>query len=182
MGEVCANGRKNGVQIGGTGVNDGNIIGGNSLVGIGVQRVSIQAYGAFITPQKLSILGNSIYDTTPASSGPFATSGLGIDLFTGIDTDSSPDGVANTYADIGVTANDASDPDIGPNNYINFPVLNSFTQNGSQATVNLDLDAADSPSDEYRVEFFANDTTDPSGYGEGQIYLGAATLSSGDNQ
>ena len=55
-------------------------------------------------------------------------------------------------------------------------VLTSATQTGTNAEINFNLDAADGENDQYRVEFFSNDTPDPSGYGEGQTFLGSTTV------
>jgi hypothetical protein len=48
----------------------------------------------------------------------------------------------------------------------------------------LDLDAAGTTdaNGNYRVEFFADDAADPSGYGEGQEYLGFINIANGNNQ
>jgi hypothetical protein len=50
--------------------------------------------------------------------------------------------------------------------------------------MNLSLDAAGTTDAGglYRVELFANDSADPSGYGEGQTYLGYAMVANGENQ
>ena len=92
------------------------------------------------------ILGNSV----------FANVGLGIDL--GGD---------------GVTMNTPGGPHIGPNNLQNFPVITSVASSGGSTTINGTLNSnADTA---FRIEFFANDAADPSGFGEGQIFLGAIT-------
>ena len=170
------------VLIGGVAEDDGNKITEQSGAGIAVMKLTVNAMSASLTPQKVSVLGNTVTKTNGASSFLLNAPGLGIDLLEGVDTDSSPDGAPNTLIDQGVTANDTDDSDIGPNNFINFPVLNSVSQEGGQAKINFDLNAADSPTDEYRVEFFANDQADSSGHGEGQIFLGATTVTNGANQ
>lgn len=90
------------------------------------------------------IAGNSIYSNT----------GLGIDL-----------------NNDGVTPNDVGDPDSGPNDLKNFPVLTSAqvvspTQTAISGTYNSIA------NNNYRIEFFSNATGDPTGFGEGQTYLG----------
>lgn len=94
-----------------------------------------------------AIQGNSI----------FSNSGLGIDL-----------------ALNGLTANDAGDPDTGPNNLQNFPMITSVTSSGGTTTVQGTLNSTPSTSG-YRIEFFSNDACDGSGNGEGQTFLGAKT-------
>ena len=95
----------------------------------------------------VAILSNSIY----------ANQGLGIDL-----------------GDDGVTPNHPGGPIPGPNNYQNFPVLTSAVSTGGKVVIAGTLNSADSTS--YIVQFFANVTADPSGYGQGQIYLGQITV------
>ena len=94
-----------------------------------------------------AILGNSI----------FSNAGLGIDL-----------GAS------GITHNDAGDNDTGANNLQNFPVLTSATASGGTITIGGTLSSA--ASTDFRVEFFANTACDPSGFGEGETFLGATTV------
>jgi hypothetical protein len=89
-----------------------------------------------------SILGNSI----------FANDGLGIDL--GRD---------------GVTLNDSVGHS-GPNDFQDFPILTLVTASGSSRTVFGYLRGR--PNTHYRIEFFGNSAFDPSGFGEGQVFLG----------
>ncbi len=176
---ILVNGDTDPLLIGGTSPGEGNIIAGNSSAGIAVSTFSLPAASVTLSPSKATILGNSIYSN---SQYMFPSSGLGIDLFTQIDASDPPDGIPDTFTDIGPTPNDSTDSDTGPNNYINFPELNSVVQDGTNATINFNLDAADSPTNQYRVEFFSNDAVDPSGYGEGQTYLGFANVSNGNSQ
>ncbi len=172
---IYINGDATNTIIGGTDASDSNEIAGHSNMGVAVQSGDLQAVPAVIFANKVSILGNSIHDNNSVDSG------LGIDLFTGVEL-GMPDGIFNSYTNVGPDANDSGDADAGSNNLINFPVINSADQNNLNLNVNFDLDALDSPTNQYRVEFFANDTADPSSYGEGQTYLGYATVSPGNNQ
>ena len=91
----------------------------------------------------------------------------------------SNDGLGIDLGGDGVTANDNLDADSGPNTLQNFPVLLSATAGSThvQGTFNS---TANVP---FRIEFFANDSCDASGYGEGQTYLGydeVTTNGSGD--
>lgn len=75
----------------------------------------------------------------------------------------------------GVTANDGvGDADTGPNNLQNYPELSFATTTGSQVTIIGSLTSAINTT--YRLEFFANNAADPSGYGEGQRYIGAISV------
>jgi len=67
-----------------------------------------------------------------------------------------------------VTANDNLDPDTGPNNLQNFPILASATPGNSVITGTLNSLA----STQFTIEYFSSSACDPSGHGEGQFYLG----------
>jgi CSLREA domain-containing protein len=95
-----------------------------------------------------AIEGNSI----------FANGGLGIDL----------------NAD-GVSPNDAADTDVGPNNLRNFPVLSAAMTNGA-GSMNFAGSYDSAPTRTYRVEFFSSSAPDPTGYGEGERYLGFTNI------
>lgn len=159
--------------IGGTESGEGNLIAG--VKGSGVEFASLRAeqQDSDFVPEKVSVLGNSIYDITPYNLLGVGETNLGLDLAAWTDTDG--DFVPDQFTNRGVTPNDTSDPDTGPNNYVNFPVLKTAQQSGNQLTITYDLDAADSPTDRYRVEFFANNERSIFGYGPGETYLGAAT-------
>lgn len=103
----------------------------------------------FGTP--IAILGNSI----------FSNAGLGIDL------------VAATDPASGVTPNDPGDADIGGNNLQNYPVITSVTTGGT-TTINGTLNSTANGT--FRVELFVSAAADPSGFGEGQTYLGFTTV------
>lgn len=167
-----------GIIVGGTSQDDKNIIAGNNRAGVQINSMYLP-FPVTLTPGRVTILGNSIFGNEPLSFAGGVVPGLGIDLFH-VELDGSFQPVSIDSE--GPTPNDPSDPDSGPNNYINFPVLNSVSVTGAQASINFNLDAADSPSDQYRIEFFANDTADPSGYGEGQTFLGSTTVTNGNNQ
>jgi hypothetical protein len=90
---------------------------------------------------------------TVTENSIFLNAGLGIDL-----------------ANDGVTANDAGDADVGPNNLQNFPILTSANTSGGNTTIAGSLNST--PNTTFRLEFFANDAVDPTGYGEGQFFVG----------
>jgi hypothetical protein len=75
------------------------------------------------------------------------------------------------FAPAGVTPNDPGDPDTGGNSLQNFPVLSSAERSGSGTAVRGTLNSL--PNQAFTLEFFANASCDPSGYGEGQMFLGS---------
>jgi len=92
------------------------------------------------------ILSNSIFSNTE----------LGIDL-----------------GDDGVTPNDPGDGDGSPNNLQNYPVLTTASVNGG-TTIGGVLNST--PSTQFTIQFFDNTACDPSGFGEGETYLGSTSV------
>ena len=101
----------------------------------------------------IAIKGNSIH-----SNG-----GLGIDL--------NRDGP---------TRNDISesDADTGPNNLQNYPILTVFFANpyNGGSDVHLNGRFKSRPNTTYHIEYFSNDAYDPSGFGQGQVWIGSIDL------
>jgi hypothetical protein len=102
------------------------------------------------------LTGNSI-----SSNSIFSNTGLGIDLFSD-----------------GVTPNDTSGS--GNTGAQNFPVLTAAHVNGGGTTILGTLNSRANSS--FRIEFFSNTACDPSGYGEGQRYIGATTIATGNDR
>jgi len=122
---------------------------GNEIAGHLLAGISVAN-----TYDGVRIAGNSIHDN----------GSLGIDLIT------------PSFAS-GVTSNDPLDADTGGNGLQNFPVLASATLEGTAIHVLGALHS--SPLDDFTLEFFASPTCDGSGFGEGKVFLGAASASTG---
>jgi hypothetical protein len=73
----------------------------------------------------------------------------------------------------GVSLNDDGDLDVGANRLQNYPVLYSATTGSLVFAGRLDTDR---PSKRYTISLYLNDEADPSGYGEGQYYLGSTDV------
>ncbi len=104
-----------------------------------------------------AIRGNSIFSNGTSSR-------LGIDLGTN-----------------GVTPNDPDideDADLGPNGLQNFPVITLARVTGSTKTITGTLNSTEGET--FTIDFYANDTCDDSGNGEGQTYLGSMTTAETD--
>ena len=99
-----------------------------------------------------SIRGNSI----------FSNNGLGIDLGTN-----------------GVTPNDLTDADSGPNNLQNFPVLTSITPGAGTTTIQGSLKST--PNTVFQIDFYSSSALDPSGNGEGGLAFGRTTVTTNGN-
>ena len=121
---------------------------GTQIGGIGAGEGNVIAFNGFPgvgvkdASTTASILGNSIYSNTQ----------LGIDVAYDL-----------------VTANDALDVDTGPNDLLNFPVINNVSVVGASLVVGFSLDV---PAGSYRVEFFRNPVGVDIPNGEGQIFAG----------
>jgi parallel beta-helix repeat protein len=152
-GEPLGNGR-DGIEIRGTFnyLGDGGV--GNIIANNG--RNGILVSGDFSTvAQNDRIRFNSIYNNAA----------LGIDLTADRTTPIDPDGV---------TQNDCLDIDNGANTLQNFPLLFAPTFDGNTLTV---AGILQSESDEsYTIDFYASQANDPSGFGEGQTYLGSKAV------
>lgn len=110
--------------------------------------------GVFVTESStrgITIRKNSI----------FATDGLGIDLEA-----------------LGVTENDSLDIDQGPNDLINYPVLDSIKTaegNPSGGIVQIYGRLEGASSQTLTVDVYLNDSCNASGYGGGKVWLGSAS-------
>jgi hypothetical protein len=136
----------------------GNIIAHNNAAGLLIWGGSTANHGH--NPVNNTIRGNSIHDN----------GGLGIDL--GIDQGGNNGG--------GVTLNDSAGH-AGPNNYQNFPVLTSASSSGTSTFLSGTFSETAEPSTALTLDFYANPAADPSGYGQGQTYLGEATVTTDAN-
>lgn len=155
-------GNRIGTDVGGTlarpnqhaGVQVGNGAASNRVGGVAAGEGNLIAFnaGGGVRVQDSSTIANAIVRNVIRGN-----TGLGIDL-----------------APTGVTANDPGDADTGPNGLQNTPVLTSVTSAGGNTTITGSFDGAASTT--LRIEFFANDSADASGYGEGAVYLGATSV------
>ncbi|MCO6412446.1 MAG: DUF4347 domain-containing protein, partial [Thiogranum sp.] len=75
----------------------------------------------------------------------------------------------------GVTANDVNDADTGPGNLQNFPLLTTAVTDGA-ASVVIDGTLSGTAGTSYRIDFFASNSADASGHGEGERYLGFVSV------
>ena len=126
-----------------------NMIGGTTL-GSGNIIVFNAAAGVAMT-------GEGVFGNTLFSNSMFSNGGLGIDL-----------------NEDDVTLNDEFDPDTGPNELQNFPVISHAIQKDMSMKIHGLLVSL--PSTTFRLEFFSSNSCDPSGYGEGQTFLGSINV------
>ena len=133
-------------SIGGTTAGEANVIANNARDGVEV-AANLNTFTGMAT-----ILGNSIYNN----------GGLGINLGLGV---SGP----------AQTPNDPGDTDGGVNGLQNFPVIASASSAAGSVTIAGSLNSTPD-SNNFRLEFFASASADPSGFGEGQTFLGFTSV------
>jgi hypothetical protein len=152
-GVVIPNGM-NGVLVGGSA--DSNTIGGTTG----------------ITPGSCTGSCNLIMGNTLA--------GVAVDHPTSLDNDILSNAIVGNGAlgiDLGappgVTLNDLGDPDAGANTLQNFPVIRGAAYDGVNTSISGLINST--PGTLFRIEIFANGAPDPSGHGEGKVFLGSTT-------
>ncbi len=70
--------------------------------------------------------------------------------------------------------NDTGDADTGSNNLQNFPIISLVKAGNNSVNIKGALNSASSTT--FDLDFYANSTCNPSGYGEGKRFLGSATI------
>jgi hypothetical protein len=186
--------------IGGTVKGTRNVISGNDNDGVYISGgktnlvqgnyIGTKADGVTALPNRVigvdvySSFNNTIGGTAPGAgnviasnnyAGVFIGSGTGNaiegnSIFNnarlGIDLDSTDI--------IGLLANDQGDPDLNANKRQNYPLLTSVTVNGGNTSIQGVFNSI--PNKQFRLEFFANNVCNGSGFGEGQVFLGTASV------
>jgi titin len=123
----------------------------------GANRIAFNRCGVLVdSGNRRPLRGNEI----------FANEDLGISLV--------DDPSLSSCATDRVTLNDPNDADLGPNGLENFPVLTAvYTTTG--ATV-VDGTYHGAPNTTTHLDFYSSLQCDPSGFGEGESYLGSTTI------
>jgi hypothetical protein len=180
MGNVIADNGGDGVriekfgqEIAGGNLLLGNVIGlnansvamGNGGSGVYIVGASLNAIGGVSPGAGNTIAHNGGDGVTVASGVMNAILGNSIFLndLMGIDLDAN-----------GTTVNDITDPDTGANNLQNYPLLLSATNAGGVTAVSGELHSI--PNTLVRIELFSSLTCDASNHGEGNVFLGAYTV------
>ena len=152
---------------------DGNTAAGNYIVGNLYDGVLIyEGTGNNNLVQQNVIAGNGLHgiDATIGTGNKFLSNQIFANTYLGI-------GISNGVWEQ-VTPNDSGDGDSGTNGLQNFPVVTSATPAGGViGTLNSKANQT------YVVQFFAGPACNPSGYGDGNYYIGqtnVATNASGN--
>jgi titin len=177
--------------IGGTAAGDGNVISGNGHDGIlaGLDTFRSLIEGNFIGTDGTGLHalgnggngveftggsgGNGVGDTTAGAGNTIAFNGGA-----GVAVDS---GIENAILGNSIFGNGARGIVLGATELQTAPVLESVTEGQAGATTVIQVSLHSTPNKQVRVEFFVNDVADPSGFGQGQHFLGAGTVSTDAN-
>ena len=168
----------------------GNLIQGN-YIGTdvtGTASIGNSSTGIVVTDSSNNIIGLKADGTGAANLVAFnGNKGVVIDgsgtgnAIRGNSIFSNSGGAGIDLADDGVTVNDAGDADTGANNLQNYPVLSSAIYVSGNVTIKGSFNSNANTS--FHLEFFGNKLLETSGFGEGELLLGSAdvtTDSSGD--
>ncbi|MFI5458998.1 MAG: MBG domain-containing protein, partial [Isosphaerales bacterium] len=165
--------------LGGSTLMEGNSIGSNAAGTAAVANVEDgvridgsnntiggTAAGAGNTIVDNTLAGVVIYNATSTGNSIrgnsiFGNGSLGIDL-----------------GGNGVTPNHGNTPASGPNNLQNYPLVWSASPG---TTTSVTLSFVSLPSSSYTLDFYASPQADPSGYGQGQTYLGSVSVTTDAN-
>ena len=131
----------------------GNTIGGTAA---GAGNIIANNYGPGV-----AVAGANAFDESILGNAIYGNSGLGIDLGDGVTPD-TPGG-----------------PHAGPNDLQNFPVPTSATSDATGTTIQGSFNST--PNTTFTLQFFANDVPDPTGFGQGQQFLGSVSISTDGN-
>jgi CSLREA domain-containing protein len=188
--------------IGGFGTGEGNLISGNDADGVAIaagnsnivqgNRIGTQANGSTALgngANGISLSNGTVFNTIGGIAGSEGNTiafnggdGVHFSLNAGVGNSIRGNSIFSngaTFAELGIdlgedgTSNDAKDPDTGPNNLQNFPVINSATTTGTTKTITGNLNST--PGQAFSIDFYSNPSCDTSGSGEGKTYIGTAT-------
>ena len=157
--------------IGGAASGAGNVIAFNAVDGVfimggGSDDNLIQANTITHNGRDGVHIVDGINNTITANSIS-ANTGLGINLQPSGEPDST------------VTPNDLNDGDAGPNNLQNFPVIRLATSSGGGTLVSGTLNSRNTSN--YTIDVYSSASPDPSGFGEGQVFLGSTFVTTDEN-
>jgi uncharacterized repeat protein (TIGR01451 family) len=186
-------------MIGGTDLNEANVIGCNQGNGINIAGgTEVLVSGNFIGTDLTGTLdlGNhtngvnlaSSSNTVGGTNGGAAnvidfngagSTGSGVELVGNVNQNAILSNSIYENAGLGINLGDGPTPNhppgsTGPNNYQNYPVLSTAQSDGSSTTVQGTL--SDAPNTMYLLQFFSSPTEDSTGFGQGDVLVGSLSV------
>lgn len=179
------------VVIGGTIATERNVICGGGVIVGGLAATNTTIIGNYLGTDSTGTLdrggagitinaSNTRVGGTAAGEGNIIAFGSGVSVQSGTNC---PIRLNRIFGSIGlginlgfdgVTTNDVADVDAGPNNLQNYPELTNAVANVGNVVVQGRLNSQ--ANTVFQLDFFLNETPDPSGHGEGQYYLGSTNV------
>ncbi|MEG4943312.1 Calx-beta domain-containing protein [Microcoleus sp. F4-D5] len=188
--------------IGGVGPESRNLVSGNRGSGLNLDTKNTKVIGNFIGTQadgksalgnaengiSISLQGsNNIGGTAPGESNTIAFNGLdGVVISNDSKNNSILSNIFFSNGELGIdlngtslnpagtTINDRGDADTGNNDLQNFPTITSASSDGTNIAIAGTLNSL--ANTQFRLEFFANTTLDPTSFGEGETFIGFTTV------
>ncbi|HXI53292.1 MAG TPA: Calx-beta domain-containing protein, partial [Candidatus Saccharimonadales bacterium] len=111
--------------------------------------------------------GSLTTGNTWAGNSVFQNGALGIDLARAGEAQGTP------------TFNDATDADAGPNHLQNFPMITNIAHQGGLTAIQGTMRGA--PGQAILIDVYHSAASDPSGYGQGEVHLGAVEVATEDD-
>ena len=183
---IAGNG-EHGVEIS---ASDANIVRGN-VIGTdktGIIDLGNEQDGVRMTSSSRNVVSNNVIafngDTTHNDNGvevlkSDTASPVGNRILSNSIFQNQALGIDLSNSGTGGREQDAKDPDTGPNNLQNFPVISSATSTAGGTTIAGTLNSTPGTGG-FRIDFYSSPSCDPSGNGEGQTYLGSTTVGTDD--
>ncbi len=179
-----------GVAIGSTGnIVRGNFIGTNAA---GDGPLKNLEFGVFVAGSNNTIGGtgagegnviayNGLSGISAGNPASVSNSFRGNSIFSSGSANSPNGNIGIDLGPVGPTLNDTGDADTGSNNLQNFPVISLVTAGNNSVNIKGTLNSASSTT--FDLDFYANSSCNPSGYGEGKRFIGSApsTTDAGGN-
>jgi CSLREA domain-containing protein len=176
-GNVISGNLSNGIVVG---IGSGNIIQGNLIgtQGDGTSRLGNGGAGVNIDP--FGGNSNTVGGTVGAGNVIAFNGGAGVSIASGVGQAVLSNSIHDN-AGLGIDLGGSGTPVLnnaqghnGPNNFQNYSVLTGLATAATTTTVSGTLNST--PNATFTVQFFANAAPNPSGFGEGQNFLGSAPV------
>lgn len=167
-----------GIAIGGA--ND-NVVEGN-YIGTDITGTNDLQNGFAGVAVESGSVGNLIGGTAPGAGNVIAFNGEGVAVYASDTTNDAIRGNSifdNYYQGIYLDSftNNHSGFIAGANDWQNYPIVTNAFGYGSSTIIEGSLNSLSNQN--YYLDFFYNNAQGPGGYGEGQVYLGSTTVTTG---
>ncbi|MFI5380620.1 MAG: beta strand repeat-containing protein, partial [Tepidisphaerales bacterium] len=145
---------------------------GIDTAGLPDATAGIRTISNLVLTGKVNPDNNNFAELLPNGQTPPANSGAPGDATLPVVTPVPSIGIDLGYNGVTLNGSKAHGPS-SPNLYQNFPVITSVITQGNTTTLQATLNGALGGE---TVDFYTSPNADPTGYGQGQLYLGSATV------